>query len=92
MKSLLLCLCVAAALAIQCEYKGTKHSNGETWAEGSFKMKCTADASGWQVSIAACLTDQKTPIPIGGSKVEGGKKYICNDQGGGKVGMSWQSV
>ncbi|PIO76230.1 hypothetical protein TELCIR_01709 [Teladorsagia circumcincta] len=87
MKLLLLCLCVGSALATQCEYKGIKHSNGETWAEGSFRMKCVADDNGWRLSIAACLTEQNTPVSVGGSIVEDGKKYECTDQGGGQAGV-----
>ncbi|KAK5981895.1 hypothetical protein GCK32_012463 [Trichostrongylus colubriformis] len=93
MQLFLLYLCVEDALAVmKCRSGGKEHSNGETWVEGGFKKKCTATTNSWSTKIVACLTDKGTEVNIGKTVTEDGKKYTCEDHGGGKVGMKWKAV
>ncbi|KAK5976379.1 hypothetical protein GCK32_005878, partial [Trichostrongylus colubriformis] len=85
-------LYVGNALPLICRSRGQAHSNGEVWAEGSFKKLCTVTGNEWSVKIIACLTLKDTEVGIGQTLNEGRRRYMCEDQGGGKVGMRYELI
>ncbi|KAK5976378.1 hypothetical protein GCK32_005877 [Trichostrongylus colubriformis] len=91
MKLLLLFLFAGVAHSLVCKHNGKTYNDGDTWVDGNFKMKCTASNNKWATSIVACLTAKGSEVAVGSTLVEDGRKYNCQDQGGGKVGMSWET-
>ncbi|KAK6028588.1 hypothetical protein OSTOST_05327 [Ostertagia ostertagi] len=92
--SRLVVFCAFFGIALSCVWNEKKYSDGETWVDGSFKLKCTAGSrGGWSTSIIACVTPKGTEVSVGSDLTDDGIEYTCSKgKSEGSVNFSWKAA
>nr|CDJ89963.1 putative major allergen [Haemonchus contortus] len=88
----LILVCILFDVALACVWNDKTYSDGETWVDGSFKVKCTfGSRGGWSTSIIACVTPKGTEVAVDSQLTEDDVVYTCSKGSSeGSVNFNWK--